>query len=349
MSVDPKARLTSLTKASGCAAKLPPDMLTQVLGSISGIEDENILVGFDKSDDACVYRISDTLASVMTVDFFPPMVDDPYTFGQIAAANALSDIYAMGARPSHALNLLCFPACLGAEVAGEILRGGADKAKEAGCAIAGGHTIADDEPKYGLCVHGFVDPSRVLTNAGALEGDALILTKKLGTGVLTTALKGGFLEEKDIAEAVESMKRLNKTAAEIAAGFSVHACTDITGFSLIGHTTEMARGSALTAEIHADALPLMQNALEMARMGMIPKGAYANMDCFSPTVRISEKIEREKLDLAYDPQTSGGLLLAVGRDEAAALLASLKAAGLPAETIGCMGKKINGICVDITR
>ncbi len=293
------------------------------------------MVGYDTADDACVYRISDTLALVQTVDFFPPMVDDPFVFGQIAAANALSDIYAMGGTPTHAMNLLCFPSCLELEVAAEILRGGADKAAEAGCAIAGGHTVTDNEPKYGLCVSGFVDPRRVLLNSSAKAGDALILTKALGTGILTTAYKGGLLTEEELRPAVDSMRLLNKSAAQAATGLEVHACTDITGFGLAGHLCEMAEGSGLTAALDASAMPALPRALEMARMGLIPAGAYRNRDHFGPRTSF-EGLPLELADLAFDPQTSGGLLFALGEGEAETLANNLRGAGLAFARIGVM-------------
>lgn len=292
-------------------------------------------MGFDTSDDACVYRISDELALVQTVDFFPPMVDDPYVFGQIAAANALSDVYAMGGRPTHAMNLLCFPSCLGLEVAGEILRGGADKAAEAGCTIAGGHTITDNEPKYGLCVSGFVDPKRILLNSSAKEGDALILTKALGTGILTTAFKGGFITEAGLQPAIDSMRHLNRWASEAAQGLDVRACTDITGFGLAGHLCEMAEGGGLTAELDIDGIPVLPGALEMARMGMVPAGAYRNRDHFGPDVELGGA-PTELQDLIFDPQTSGGLIFAAAEADADKLMENLHAAGLAHARIGRM-------------
>ena len=208
---------------------------------------KDILIGFDSSDDACVYRVSDDVAIVQTVDFFPPMVDDPYLFGQIAAANAISDVYAMGGKPIFALNLLCFPNCLDLEVAGEILAGGADKAAEAMCTIAGGHSITDNEPKYGMCVTGTVHPQKVLANNSPRQGDAVVITKALGTGILTTAFKGEFIGEEDLKPATDAMRQLNRYAAEAAEGLRVHACTDITGFGFAGHLCEMMEGSGMTA------------------------------------------------------------------------------------------------------
>lgn len=272
---------------------------------------------------------------MQTVDFFPPMVDDPYVFGQIAAANALSDVYAMGGTPTLAMNLLCVPSCLGVETVSEILRGGADKAAEAGCSIAGGHTITDQEPKYGLCVSGFLDPRMLLRNSSAREGDALILTKALGTGVLTTARKGELLSEEALQPAIDSMRRLNRDAAEAARGLGAHACTDITGFGLAGHLCEMAEGSGLTAVLDAQAIPLLPHALSMARMGMIPGGAYRNRDHFGPRIALGA-LSTELADLLFDPQTSGGLLFALPAARARTLTGHLRDRGLVAAEIGHM-------------
>lgn len=283
-----------------------------------------MLVGNETKDDACVYRISDDLAIVQTVDFFPPMVDDPYLFGQIAAANALSDVYAMGAKPVLAMNLLCFPSCLDLRVAREILAGGADKAKEAGCVIAGGHSITDNEPKYGLSVTGMIHPGKILTNSGAQPGDILLLTKKVGTGAVMTACKGGILSEDEAAEAYASMCLLNRRAAEIAAGFRVHACTDITGFGVAGHVCEMTEGSGVTAVLQAADLPLLPHALNLAREGILPGGIYRNRDYFLERVSISAVIPEALADLFFDPQTSGGLLFSVPASEAGKLLEALQ-------------------------
>lgn len=294
---------------------------------------ENILVGYDTSDDACVYKVTDDIAIVQTVDFFPPMVDDPYMFGQIAAANALSDIYAMGARPTHAMNLLCFPNCLGLDVASEILRGGADKAIEAGCAITGGHTITDNEPKYGLCVNGIVNPNDVLLNSAARPGDVLILTKPLGTGILTTAHKGGMISEENFEVAVKCMATLNRYAAEAAEGLNVHACTDITGFGLAGHLCEMAKGGNVTVLLYPDNIPVLPEAIEMAMMGLVPGGAYRNRDFFGPDTDLTD-VSTELADVIFDPQTSGGLLFAVDGNDTEKLIENLSAAGICAAKIG---------------
>lgn len=264
------------------------------------------------------------------------MVDDPYLFGQIAAANAISDVYAMGGTPTHALNLLCFPNCLELEVAGEILAGGADKAREASCTIAGGHSITDNEPKYGMCVSGIVDPRKILANNTAREGDILIATKALGTGILTTAFKGEFIGEDELKPATDSMRTLNRYAAEAARGLRVHACTDVTGFGLGGHLCEMAEGSALTATIRSGSLKLLPQALEMARMGMIPGGMYRNRKHFEDRVDLSAAPE-DLADIIMDPQTSGGLIFAVDEADADELLRRLRDAGVIAAEIGGLG------------
>ena len=280
-----------------------------------------------------MYRISDDIALVQTVDFFPPMVDDPYLFGQIAAANAISDVYAMGGTPTHALNLLCFPNCLGLEVAGAILAGGADKAMEADCTVAGGHSITDNEPKYGMCVSGIVNPKKMLANNTARVGDRLIATKSLGTGILTTAYKGEMISEEELKPAVEAMRTLNRKGAEAAIGLEVHSCTDITGFGLAGHLCEMAEGSGLTAEVYYRQLPILPNALEMARMGMCPGGTYRNRAYFGDRLDLSLAPE-EYRDVMLDPQTSGGLLFAVAEKDAEELMKRLQDSGTDAAMIG---------------
>lgn len=306
-----------------------------MLREIPRIPNQNILVGFDSSDDACIYRISDDVAIVQTVDFFPPMVDDPYVFGQIAAANAISDVYAMGGTPVFALNLLCFPNCLGLEVAGEILRGGADKAMEAGCAVAGGHSITDEEPKYGMCVTGTVHPKAILANNTAREGDVLVMTKALGTGILTTAFKGEMITEAELQPAIDAMRTLNRYGAEAAKGLRIHACTDITGFGLAGHLCEMAEGSGLTATLRGDRIPILPKAAEMARMGMIPGGMYRNRKHFGDRLDLSG-VPVELADILLDPQTSGGLLFAVDESDAQELLRRLRDSGVPAARIGVL-------------
>lgn len=327
-------KLTDLVEAAGCAAKIAPGELSGVLKGLPRLEDSRLLIGFDASDDACVYDLGDGRGLVSTTDFFPPMVDDPFLFGQVAAANALSDVWAMGGRPVLALNLLCFPNCLGIEVAGQILAGGADKCREAGCIVAGGHSINDHEPKYGLAVTGFVELDHMLANGTAQEGDLLVLTKALGTGVLTTAYKGGMLGESGVKVATDSMICLNKAGAEMLEGLHPHAATDVTGFSLMGHSCEMAEASGLTLEIQASTVPVMARAREMAAMGLLPAGAYRNRDFFGPRVEVASGVPLDLEDLLFDPQTSGGLLVALPEDEAEVYASNLVCAGQPARVIG---------------
>ncbi len=302
-----------------------PGALTEILQDLPNVKDRDLLVGYDSSDDAAVYRVSDDVAVIETVDFFTPIVDDPYLFGQIAAANALSDVYAMGGEPRVAMNLLCVPNCLPKEDVRAILEGGHSKAVEAGCVIAGGHTIQDSEPKYGLCVTGFVHPERILKNVGAQPGDVLVLTKPLGSGVLTTALKADLISASSRDAAYAHMATLNKAAGDAVRQVSdVHACTDITGFGLLGHSFEMAEGSGVTIRLHGKAIPLMDEALDMAEMGIIPSGAYRNMDYVKPHLAVLPSAQQALLDLAADPQTSGGLLVALPREQAERLLSLLR-------------------------
>ena len=297
-----------------------------------------MLVGFDSNDDAAVYKINEDTAMIQTVDFFPPMVDDPYSFGQIAAANALSDVYAMGGKPVLAMNLLTFPNCLPLSVVEGILQGGASKVLEAGAVIAGGHSIEDKEPKYGLCVTGLVNPRKVLTNNGIKEGDILIITKALGTGIITTAAKAELLTPEENKTAITLMATLNKAAAEAAQDFNIHGCTDITGFGLIGHVAEMTDGNH-TIELWGNKIPVLPKAMELARMGIIPAGAYRNMDYTKNKVQTLGTLPQERLDVLYDPQTSGGLLLSVPEEEGEQLVQRLKDSGLTGAAIGCVMPK----------
>lgn len=282
-------------------------------------------MGYDSSDDACVYQVSPEVAVIQTVDFFTPIVDDPYLFGQIAAANALSDVYAMGGVPKLAMNLLCVPNCLSLQTVRGILEGGHSKAVEAGCVIAGGHTIQDNEPKYGLCVTGFVHPGRILRNVGALPGDVLVLTKPLGAGILTTALKADLISPEARDEVYAHMATLNARAGQAVLQVEqVHACTDVTGFGLLGHAFEMTQEGRVTIRLHGKALPLMREAREMAEMGVIPSGAYRNQDYVRPHLTLLPGAEQVLLDLASDPQTSGGLLVSLPPDQAERLLALLR-------------------------
>ena len=311
-----------------------------MLGKLPKGKDENVLVGFDKADDAGVYRLTPTLALVQTVDFFTPIVDDPYTFGEIAAANSLSDVYAMGGKPLSALSIVAYPAKGDIETLEQILLGGFAKMQEAGCSVIGGHSIADDEIKFGYAVTGTIDPSRVLTNSGARPGDALILTKRLGTGVIGTALKRGKASEESVAAAVDSMRTLNRRACEILTEFSakhgdaVHSVTDITGFGLIGHTREMALGSNVTIEFDHARIEPLPGALDAIRAGCVPGGLKNNMEFASCAVSLAAGVPAEFVTLLYDPQTSGGLLISLAAAQAQALETALRAAGLPASTIG---------------
>lgn len=332
--MESEVKLTKLAHCAGCGAKVGAGVLSQLLEGIRVHTDPDLLVGFDKSDDASVYKISEDLALVQTLDFFPPIADDPYTFGQIAATNALSDVYAMGGEPKLAMNIMAVPADMPGEAVHEILRGGYDKVYEAGALITGGHTILDPEPKYGLSVTGFVHPDKMLTNSGAKPGDVLILTKPIGIGVLTTAAKvEGLVGEETMARIFTLMTTLNKTARDIMVKYRVHGCTDVTGFSLLGHGLEMAQGSNTELHIQVDAVDLIPEALEFARMGILPEGMYRNRN-FAQTQVEPGDTELAKQDLMYDPQTSGGLMMAVAPEDAEALLSELRGKVPSAQRIG---------------
>jgi len=314
-----------------------------VLGKLARQHDPNVLVGFDHADDAGVYQIATDQALVQTIDFFTPVVDDPYTFGQIAATNSLSDIYAMGGRPITSLALVCFPDKADLEILERILAGGLSKMMEANCTIIGGHSIRDDETKFGYSVTGLIDPKRVLANTGAKPGDVLIFTKAIGTGVISTAIKKGKAEPAWIAAAVESMTTLNKKAADIiiqgrvATGgspYSIHAMTDITGFGLIGHAREMVLASNVCFRLHANEIQLLPGALECVRAGYIPGGLNNNRDFAECVVEYESPISDELKALLFDPQTAGGLLISVAGDHSVLLLDALQAAGVPARRIG---------------
>ena len=293
-----------------------------MLARIPRWANNNVLVGFDTADDAGVYKLTPECALVQTVDFFTPIVDDAYTFGAIAAANALSDVYAMGGKPISALSILAFPAKGDLDELEEILRGGAEKIHEADCTLLGGHSVSDAEVKFGYAVTGTIDPNSVKTNAGARPGDALVFTKRLGTGVIATALKRGIAKELDIRAATDSMLKLNREACEAMLNFDVHGCTDVTGFGLIGHAREMAMASKVTLEIDPRAVQFLPGALEYARQGAIPGGLINNREFAAPCVEGGWELD----DLLYDPQTSGGLLIAMPERDAALLGAKLPAA-----------------------
>lgn len=329
-------RLTESVKAGGCASKLSPALLDKVLGRLPRQHDPNVLVGFDHADDAGVYRISADQALVQTVDFFTPVVDDPYVFGQIAATNALSDVYAMGGKPLTSLALVCFPEKADLEILERILAGGLSKMVEAGCTVVGGHSIRDEETKFGYAVTGIIDPRKVLTNAGAKPGDALIFTKALGTGVISTAIKKGKAEPEWIDAAVQSMTTLNKRAAEVIGNkdFAVHGMTDVTGFGLIAHAREMALASNVALRFFSKDIPVLPGALECIRAGYIPGGLNNNRNFAECTVGYEAPIDDELKALLFDPQTAGGLLISIAEDGSRKLVSELRDVGVPARRIG---------------
>jgi selenide,water dikinase len=300
--------------------------LDQVLATVPRWPDENVLIGFDTADDAGVYKLTAELALVQTVDFFTPIVDDPETFGAIAAANALSDVYAMGGRPISSLSILAYPGKGDLDDLRSILKGGAEKMREAGCSILGGHSIADDEIKFGYAVTGTVHPARVKANAGARPGDVLVFTKRIGTGVISTALKRGIAEDAHVAASIEQMLTLNRRACEEMLKFDVHGCTDVTGFGLMGHAREMALASRVTLEIAVDQVRYLPGAVEYARLGALPGGLNNNREFASCAVEALRELPPEIEALLYDPQTSGGLLISLPQSDAAELERSLEGA-----------------------
>jgi selenide,water dikinase len=305
----------------------------QVLHGLPKFNNPDMLVGTETSDDAGVFRLRPDLAIVNTVDFFTPIVDDPYLFGQIAAANSLSDIYAMGGEPKTALNIVCFPkGKMDIEILGEILKGGADKVKESGAVVIGGHSIIDEEIKYGMAVTGVIHPDRIYRNVGVQEGDALILTKSLGTGIITTALKKGKASNESVDEAVQSMTKLNAAASAVMRNYPVHACSDVTGYGILGHALEMASGSSVTLVIESAKMPLLQDAPRLAEKGYITGGCKRNRDYLRDKITIDKSIREGFVEVALDPQTSGGLLIALAKRDAAKLIEDLIAAGIKEAT-----------------
>ncbi|WP_338779787.1 selenide, water dikinase SelD [Metabacillus sp. FJAT-52054] len=331
-----KIKLTSLSTKGGCGCKIGPADLQEVIRSLPpAMPNPDLLVGLDTSDDAGVYRLTDDLAIVQTLDFFTPIVDDPYSFGQVAAANAISDIYAMGGTPLTALNIVAFPiADLDKQILADILRGAGDKLKEAGATLVGGHSIEDKEPKFGLAVTGTVHPDKVRANAGAKPGDKLILTKPIGVGILTSSIKRDLLTEEEIARVTEVMATLNKTAAETMAAYDVHACTDVTGFGLLGHTSEMAKGSKAGVRIANEAVPVLPRVRELAEQGVIPGGTKNNFAHLQGDVTFPENMDQIDQYILCDAVTSGGLLISVAGEEADALIKDLLDAGVEAAMIG---------------
>ncbi len=314
----PETKLTAHVKAGGCASKLSPRILDRILPRLPRRADPQLIVGFDTSDDAGVYRLSDRLALVQTVDFFTPIVDDPASFGGIAAANALSDVYAMGGTPLTALSILAWPGGEHPQALEEMLHGGALKIAEANCTLVGGHSVSDPEMKLGFAVTGTVDPARVWTNAGALPGDTLVFTKKIGTGVISTALKRGFARDSHVAQAIASMLTLNRAAAQALGPLEVHSVTDVTGFGLLGHAREMAMASKVTLVIDSKSVQFFDGALDYARQGALSGGLANNREFVSSCVAGSSEFD----DLLYDPQTSGGLLAALPQAEARKFLSA---------------------------
>jgi selenide,water dikinase len=329
-------RLTATVKAGGCASKLSPAILDQVLSKLPRQSNPNVLVGFDHADDAGVYQISPDMALVQTVDFFTPMVDDPFTFGQIAATNALSDVYAMGGRPVSALAHVCFPVNGDIAILERTLAGGLSKMMEAGCSVIGGHSVRDEEMKFGYSVTGLIDPTKILANTGAQAGDRLLFTKALGTGVITTAIKKDQARPEWVDAAIRSMTTLNKAAAEVItkdSPWTIHSMTDITGFGLIAHGREIAMASNVSLQFHASRIPALEGALACIRAGHIPGGLIANRDFAECVVDYDKEVPEDLRTLLFDPQTAGGLLIAVA-DGADQLSRELNAAGVSTVHIG---------------
>ena len=338
-------RLTTMAKAAGCAAKLSPSVLDAVLKRLTPVVDPNVLVGFETSDDAAIYKITEDLALVQTVDFFTPIVDDPFLFGQVAAANSLSDVYAMGGRPISALTIVAFPSASPAEILEQIMRGGLSKMAEANCTVVGGHSIRDDELKFGYAVTGLIDPKKIWRNVGAKAKDHLLLTKPLGTGVISTALKSGRPDEAAVKCSTASMTRLNRQAAEIlreiesttqgATGSgAIHAVTDVTGFGLLGHAREMAIGSGVSLRIDHSSIDYLPGAIDAARNRCFSGGLANNREFLEGCVGFDAGVPEEMRALLYDPQTSGGLLVSIAPGTAEAALAALQARDIPARMIG---------------
>jgi len=329
-------KLTTLTTKGGCGCKIGPSDLREVLHQLPvQVKDPNLLVGLDTGDDAGVYKLTDDLAIVQTLDFFTPIVDDPYDFGQVAAANALSDVYAMGGTPITALNIVAFPIhTLDKAILTEILRGASDKCQEAGCNLVGGHSIDDQEPKFGLSVTGTIHPDQIRTNAGARPGDKLILTKPIGVGISTTAIKNNLLTDEETRRVTEVMATLNKTASEVMNQFDVHACTDVTGFGLLGHLTEMATESHQAITIRKDDVPVLPRVRELAESGTVPGGSKSNLKHVKDVVHFADHHDEVDQIILADAVTSGGLLMAVNKDEADSLLNALNEKGIDAKVIG---------------
>ena len=337
--METEVKLTKLANCAGCGAKMGAGTLAKMLEGFKAHSDPRLIVGYDKSDDASVYILDDHTALIQTTDFFPPIVDDPYLYGKIAATNAFSDVYAMGGEPKLALNIMCAAEGMDDKTIREILRGGYDAAYDAGAIITGGHTIKGAEPIYGLAVSGFVHPQKVLTNSNAKPGDVLVLTKPWGVGIITTGAKADMVEQNVMDRIHDQMATLNKTARDIMVQYSVHSCTDVTGFALLGHSFEMAQGSNCTIHIQVEKVPYHSEALELASMGLIPAGAYRNREYAQSGVQVRGNISLAMQDILYDPQTSGGLLFAIPADEAEACLSELQKTIPNAAIIGYVTEK----------
>ena len=327
-------KMTKLASCAGCGAKVGAGTLSRLLEGFETVTDERLIVGYDRSDDASVYMIDSETALIQTTDFFPPIVDDPYLYGRIAAVNAISDIYAMGGEPRLALNILCVADAMDDKSVREILRGGYDAAREAGVIISGGHTIKGAEPIYGLSVSGFAHPDRILKNCGTKPGDILILTKPLGAGIITTAAKADLADKNTLEKVYEKMAALNRKARDIMVKYPVSACTDVTGFGLMGHCFEMAQGSGCSIHILSRKVPHYSDAAELAAMGIVPEGAYRNRNYAERGVCVTGDVSLAIQDVFYDPQTSGGLLIAVPPECSDAFLSEMKADVPEAEVIG---------------
>ena len=344
MSSAQSKKLTANIKAFGCASKISPAELAQIVGSLPSFESENLLAGTKNFEDAAVYKMSDDLAIVATIDFFPPLLDDPFLYGKIAAINALSDIYAMGGKPLFALNVFCFPTCdYPLELAQQIIAGGAEAMREAGCLLVGGHSIQAPEPIYGLAVTGTVHPEKILQNSGARDGDAILLCKALGTGIAFLARKGNELSDAAWSRLLDSLCMLNGPCLDLVRDLELHAATDITGFGLIGHLHEMAQASALCAKVFSNQLPLLDEIEQCAEQGLVPAAAYANRNTYSKFCRIADSVSLALTDVMFDPQTSGGLLFSLPKADAERALGDLRGAGWNASIIGNFEKGDAGI------
>lgn len=332
--------LTANVKAGGCAAKIGAAELQQILTNLPLTTSPDLLTGMDHFEDAAVYKISEDVAIIQTIDFFPPVVDDPFLYGMIAAANALSDVYAMGGTPLLALNVLCFPTCdFPIEVVRDIVRGGASQVQAAGAILAGGHSIQSHEPIYGLSVTGVVHPSKILTNGGAKAGDAIVICKPVGTGVALLGMKANIMSKAADDMLLKSLTTLNNKSLEVALKYAPHAATDVTGFGLIGHVHEMAKASGLKAQISADRIPFLPEVIELADQGFVPAGAYGNRKSYEQFTTYISDVELAIADLLFDPQTSGGLLLAVPCEKSEQLVKELRTSDIQG---ACIGKFVEG-------